>query len=275
MSGTLDFNDLLTMISIQESRSEKAAILSDFANDSLKTAIGAGVGNNFAIVPYNYRAKDFNLPVSVIPVIHSFSDRDPDIFPNEKVSIFFREGRGIVSAGGVGVLCLGAYLPGPSIVSDIGDVFVPYKIELNDIVYATDEIQSRQFTSKSILTAVTEIVLMLNGTNTVDTVGNLAPVNSKIESVQYLVLDNPNLVGGVIDVGRTAAGNLDEFIDGGPFAAAGDKGTSEEWHDAATPGPIWNGRAETLTLTSSLVLATRDVRIKVVTWYRQSIEPTV
>lgn len=106
----------------------------------------------------------------------------------------------------------------------------------------------------------------------VNTVGNLAPVNSTILGVCCRVTQAPGGGATTIDIGRTGAGNLDEFIDG-IATALGTTGTFAANHDAATIGPVLNAIDRTLTLTTDVNVAVSDMKVRIVSFYRQEVPP--
>ena len=105
------------------------------------------------------------------------------------------------------------------------------------------------------------------------TAANLAPINSTIISCSCRVTQAPGGGATTIDIGRTGGGNLDEFIDG-IGTALGTTGTFAANHDAATLGPILNGPAQTLTLTTDANVTIADMKVRIIVFYRQETPPT-
>lgn len=105
------------------------------------------------------------------------------------------------------------------------------------------------------------------------TVGNLAPANSTIIGVCCRVTQAPGGGATTLDIGRTGAGNLDEFIDG-IATALGTTGTFAANHDAATTGPVLNAIDRTLTLTTDANVLVSDMKVRIVVFYREETPPT-
>lgn len=102
---------------------------------------------------------------------------------------------------------------------------------------------------------------------------NLAPANSTIIGVVCRVTQAPGGGATTFDIGRTGAGNLDEFIDG-IATAFGTTGTFAANHDAETIGPVLNDINRTLTITTDADVTVSDMKVLIVVFYRQEIPPT-
>jgi len=105
------------------------------------------------------------------------------------------------------------------------------------------------------------------------TAGNLAPANSTIIGCVCRVTQAPGGGATTLDIGRTNGGNLDEFIDG-IATALGTTGTFAANHDAATTGPVLNAANDTLTLTTDANVTGTDMKVRIITFYRQETPPT-
>lgn len=104
------------------------------------------------------------------------------------------------------------------------------------------------------------------------TTKNLAPANSTILSVVCRITQQPGGGATKLDIGRTGAGNLDEFIDG-IGTALGTTGTFAANHDAITLGPILNEIDRTFTLTTDADVLVSDMKVRIIVFYRQEIPP--
>lgn len=121
-------------------------------------------------------------------------------------------------------------------------------------------------------TAEIIIIPVGQGAAGIVTAGNLAPADSTILGVVCRVIQAPGGGATTLDIGRTGAGNLDEFIDG-IGTVLGTTGTFAANHDAITTGPIFNEIDRTLTLTTDANVLVSDMRVRVELFYRQEIPP--
>jgi len=111
------------------------------------------------------------------------------------------------------------------------------------------------------------------GAGGIVTTANLAPNNSTIISCVCRVTQAPGGGATTIDIGRTGAGNLDEFIDG-IATALGTTGTFAANHDVATIGPVLNAANDTLTITTDANVLVSDMKVRIVVFYRQEVPPS-
>jgi len=102
----------------------------------------------------------------------------------------------------------------------------------------------------------------------VNTSGNLAPANSRIQQVFTRVTQAPGGGATTLDVGRTNGGNLDEYADG-TGVALNTTTIADDDGDGNTPMPHWNSPADTLTLTTDANVTGTDMKVRIVVCYEQ------
>jgi hypothetical protein len=112
------------------------------------------------------------------------------------------------------------------------------------------------------------------GAGGVVTTANMAPANSLIMGVAFIVTDAPGGGATTLDIGRTSGGNLDEFIDGAACASLNQTGTFFSNHEAGVIAPIMNTTAQTLTLTTNSNVTVNNMKVRVVVWYYTITAPT-
>jgi len=122
-------------------------------------------------------------------------------------------------------------------------------------------------------TQVEELTIAVGtGAAGVNTAANLAPVNSIITAVAVRVTQAPGGGATVFDIGRTG-GNTDEFIQN-LAVALNTTGNSAANGDGVNAGPVHNAAANTLVVTTDANVTITDMKVRIVTWYDQIIEPT-
>jgi len=126
---------------------------------------------------------------------------------------------------------------------------------------------------KSITEEVT-IGVAAGNTPAVVTTGDLAPAGSLIIGVVWRVTDAPGGGAATIDIGRTSAGNLDEFTDGASCDVLGETGTNLLNGDTAHTGVQRNVAADTLTLTTDADVTDDEMKVRIVVFYRDLTVPT-
>ncbi len=120
-----------------------------------------------------------------------------------------------------------------------------------------------------------EVTIPVGEGNTpvVTSVNNLAPVNSIIKAVAVRVTQAPGGGATVVSVGRTG-GNTDEFIDDISTALT-TTGNSVANNDGALAAEdMWNASATTFEITTDADVTDTDMKLRIVIWYEQIIEPT-
>lgn len=217
---------------------------------------------------------------------------------NEAAGPFmFTTGGPLITPAGVDL----QLLPGAGGITQIGDagvqshglvnnddLFVSGKFEVNGNLYAdanayfSSIIQAPIFvlvgssgSSVQFRVLYEELTIPVGqGAAGIVTAGNLAPKDSTIIGVCFRVTQAPGGGATTLDIGRTGAGNLDEFIDGASCDVLGETGTFAANHDAVTTGPVLNDIDRTLTLTTDVNVAGSDMKVRIVVFYRQEIPPT-
>ena len=163
----------------------------------------------------------------------------------------------------------------PSDVSGAGDLYVGDELEVVNNVYCYGDYQQEEANGaalniKSIAEEVT--ISVGQGSGGVATSGNLAPADSLILAVTARVTDAPGGGATTFDVGVTGSGNLDSLIDG-VATALDTQGNSASDNDG-TQLPIANGTATTLTVTTDSDVTDNEMKIRLVVWYLELVEPT-
>jgi len=106
----------------------------------------------------------------------------------------------------------------------------------------------------------------------VNTAANLAPVDSIITAVAVRVTQAPGGGAVTFNLGRTG-GNVDEFIQN--LAVALDTtGNSAANGDGVNAGPVHNGAANTLVLTTNANVIGTDMKVRILVYYRTINAPT-
>ena len=111
------------------------------------------------------------------------------------------------------------------------------------------------------------------GAGGVVTTGNLAPANSLMIGVSFIVTDAPGGGATILDIGRTAI-DTDEFIDGVACASLNQTGNFYANHNVAVTYPPFNGTATTLTLTTDSNVTGNGMKVRVVVFYYDLTPPT-
>lgn len=171
------------------------------------------------------------------------------------------------------------------------DLFVSGRLEVDGLAYFDNMIhvgpqgylsgggwQIVSFGSRIIYTFVFEIITVAIGNSVAVSAGNLAPADSIIEAVVCRVNQAPGGGPSHFDIGRTAGGNLDEYIDNQLVALNGRFNVAAHG-DGSIAGPHYQAANDTLTITTTdgagapVNVAGADMMVRVITWYKNIIAP--
>ncbi|KKN30929.1 hypothetical protein LCGC14_0829200 [marine sediment metagenome] len=109
------------------------------------------------------------------------------------------------------------------------------------------------------------IIPVGQGAAGINTVVALAIANSVLDAVAVRVTQAPGGGAATFSVGRTG-GNIDEFIQNIATALA-TVGNSAADGDGVNAGPIHNGAANTLVITTNANVTVTEMKVRIVLWY--------
>ena len=186
---------------------------------------------------------------------------------------------GITRVGDAGVPVLGG-------LASNDDFFVSGKFEVKGRFYIANfcYLYNEQyyifgFGSSVRLKSTNEEITIPIGSNTVAGVANLVPADSIIDVVMARVNQAPGGGPSHFDLGRTAGGNLDEYVDNQAVALGGQFNIAAHG-DGSVPGPHYQPAADTLTITTTdgagtpVNVAGADMKVRVIVYDREIVEPT-
>ena len=166
-------------------------------------------------------------------------------------------------------------------MSSNDDLFVSGKLEVDGLLYVDSEIRLTDNTGKlriygqrgsSILFSRRNAdITVLVGNSTGVSPGNVVWSDSIVLAVACIVTQAPGGGPSNFDIGRTAGGNLDEYIDNQSVALDGVFNIAAH-NDGSSSGPHWNVNLDTLTVTTTdglgapVNVTVADFEVSIVVW---------